>query len=294
MADISALAQGTTAASALSGLILVIPQLDSRLTVGYQPQNKPNADGSVSTAQPDPSILFHYEGEQTVSLESDITDHFVEDNTTIQDQIALKPVVITTQGFVGELSDVSSGFGSAALIVLKTVADKLTTLDAYVPSLSVTALLAFTEAQFAYNAAASVANSAIAAWSSIAGGGGEAIVNGLQISNVSQPSQNKQQIMFQRFFGYWVSRTLFTVQTPWAVFQNMAIKSLRAIQDPETNVITDFDVSFKQMRFAAPLVQTGTQGRAGAQSSPLVDGGEQSASESPIQFPFKSPIPAVQ
>src|SRR6185312_8744514 len=100
MPDLSSLASITTAATALSNLILVNPQK----TIGYQPQNAPSNNGQ--TAQLGPSLLFHYEGEQTASLESDITDHYIENNTAIQDQIALKPVIITTHGFIGELNDI--------------------------------------------------------------------------------------------------------------------------------------------------------------------------------------------
>src|ERR1700729_4349756 len=121
MGNISALSQVTTAATALSNLILVSPQS----TIGYQPQNAPLANGSPT--QPPPSLLFHYEGEQVVSLQSDITDHYIEDNTALQDQIALKPEEVTTHGFIGELNDVAPPI----LAAVQAIADKLTVIDAY-------------------------------------------------------------------------------------------------------------------------------------------------------------------
>lgn len=275
MANLSSLAPITTAATALSNLILVSPQK----TIGYQPQNPPNADGTPSSLEQSPAILFHYEGEQTAMLESDITDHYAEDNTAIQDQIALRPEVITTHGFVGELNDIAPlGLGA-----LQTVANKLTTISAYTPVLSLTALLAYNEAFQLYQVAANAQNSAVAAWSSINGTGGQNVIgsNGL----TAQPNQNKQQTYFQQFYGFWRNKTLFTVQTPWAVFQNMAIKSLRAIQDAETNVITDFEVSFKMIRIASTLSIPGIpliyQGRAANQADPLNVLGTSSASNGP-------------
>ena len=263
MGNISSLSQVTTAATTLSNLILVSPQN----TIGYQPQNSPTSNGT--TAQPPPSLLFHYEGEQTVMLESDITDHYIEDNTAIQDQIALKPEIITTHGFIGELNDVPP----AALAAVKAVADKLTVISAYTPSLSVSALLAYNQAFQLYEVAQNAVNSAVSTWSSITNVGGESVIgsNGL----VSQPNQTKQQLMFQQFYGYWRNRTLFTVQTPWAVFQNMAIRSLRAIQDAETNVVTDFEVSFKMLRFASTQISvfdsSAAQGRLANQSAGITD-----------------------
>lgn len=245
--NLSALAPFTTTARALSNLVMVSPQS----TVGYQPQNPPNADGSASTAQQPPSFIFNYEGEQTVSIESDITDHFIEDNTAIQDQISLKPELITTHGFIGELNDVPP----FALAILKAVADKLTIIDGYTPVLTETALIAYAQAFQLYQIGVNAANAAVSAWSSInnvlTGADGQSVIgnNGL----VPATNQNKQQTAFQQFYGFWQSRTLFTVQTPWAVFQNMAILKLRAIQDDQTRMITDFDVTFKRIRTAATV-----------------------------------------
>ena len=267
MASLSSLSSATTLATSLSNLILVTPSS----TLGYQPQNKPDALGNISTANPPPSLLFHYEGEQTATLTSDITDHYVEDNTAVQDQISLKPPIITTHGFIGELNNVPP----PALALLQSAASKLTVVSAYTPALSSTALLAYNEAFFAYQIASSAVNSAVSAWSSLSGSAGESVINGQSIK--IQANQNQQQTYFQSFYGYWQQRTLFTVQTPWAVFQNMAIQSLRAIQDAETRVITDFEVTFKLIRF----VQTAStasllQNRAAAAGASLTNLGTSS------------------
>jgi len=271
----------TTAATSLANLILVTPSA----TQGYQPNNPPNPDGTQSTAAQPPSLLFHYDGEQTVSIESDITDHYIEDNTAVEDQIALKPELITTHGFIGELNDVVPDF----LKPIKTAADKLTTIGAYTPQLTATALLAYNEAFFLYQVAQNTANAAVSAWTSISdtftGDSAQSVIGsgGLSVGH----TQNKQQTMFQQFYGYWRSRTLFTVQTPWAVFQNMAIQRLRAIQDADTRVITDFEVTFKMIRVAQTTTASGLLGllgRAASQASGLVDLG----TSSPVSGPSLS------
>lgn len=235
----------TTGAGALGNLLLVTPNS----TVGYQPQDESDLSENLSFTKP--ALLFNYEGENTVSLESDITDHWTENNSAIQDQIALKPIVITTQGFIGELNNLPPNSVFAAA---QAIANKLTGVSAYAPGLSATALLAYNEAVFAYTTALSLANSAISAYSSISGavgGGSGASFIGNDLKLTKEPAQSQQQQYFQLFFGYWTQRTLFTVQTPWAVFENMAIKSLKAIQSAETRMITDFEVSFKQINYAA-------------------------------------------
>lgn len=279
---ISAVSSGaTTLSNLISGitnLLMVTPQS----TVGYQPQN---TVGEVYNA---PSLLFHYEGENTASLESDITDHFVEDNTAIQDQIALKPIMITTQGFIGELNDIPP---NKVFAIALAAATKLTAISAYTPALSTTALIAYNEAVFAYTTATNLANSAISAYSSITGGGssGTSVIgsNGLQ----AQPNQTQQQIYFQQFYYYWANRILFTIQTPWAIFTDMAIKSLRSIQSAETNVITDFEVSFKQMRFASSLTSeqlymnnADFSGRLSQQGAPTTQLGTNAVTQSTNTF----------
>lgn len=267
MANIAAFSQVSNAALSLGNLILVSPQA----TQGYQPQNAPTNNGT--TAQPPPALLFHYEGEQTANLESDITDHYVEDNTALQDQIALRPEEISTHGFIGELNDVAP----AALAAIQQAANKLTTLDAYTPSLSASALIAYNQAFQLYQAEQNAANAAVSAWGTIAnaaaGGNGESIVGSNGLTAIA--NQNKQQTMFQQLYGYWRNRVLFTVQTPWAVFTNMAIKRLVAIQDETTRVITDFNLTFKMIRLAQTQTSvfdpTNLQGRAAAQGAGLTN-----------------------
>lgn len=262
-------------ATALSNLILVSPQK----TVGYQPQNAPS--WKKDTTQQPPALLFNYEGENTVELNSDITDHYIENNTAIQDQIALRPEILTTNGFIGELNDIAP----AALQPIKAIAEKLVTVSAYVPSVSVTAALAYANAFQLYQVGANLVNNGISTWSTINGSGGQSVINGAGIS--AFPNQTKQQIYFQQFYGYWKKRTLFTIQTPWAIFQDMSILRLRAVQDETTRVITNFEVTFKLMRFATTQTVSGElynnnnfQGRAYNQGAKEVDLGTSTLSES--------------
>ncbi len=267
--NLTALAQATTTATALANLVLVTP----KQTVGFQPQNPDSPDdGLAVTVLPPPNaFLFAYEGENVLQLESDITDHYVEDNTAIEDNIALKPPLYTVQGFVGELDDVAPGF----LQPVKFAADKLTAIGAFAPQLSATALIAYSEALFLYQTAANVANSAVAAWSTVTGQGGESVIDGEGIDLAD--NQSKQQVALQRLYGYWAERRLFTIQTPWAIFQNMAIHKIRAIQEADTDKVTNFAIDFKLIRKASTLttgnVSATAQGRLQSQSSGVTNQG---------------------
>lgn len=289
-----ALAEIISGSNTISNLLLATP----KATIGYQPKNAPVKNGQPGT-QP-PSILFNYEGEQTVTIQSDITDHYVEDNTSVQDQIALKPERITTSGFIGELNDIPQ---TKTLQILKTQADKLTIINAYTPVLSTTALDAYNAAVFAYQSAQKAIDAASASLSTINGllgsGGdsspGESVIDSSGLN--SAQNQNQQQIYFQLFYNYWRNRTLFLVQTPWAIFDNMAIESMRVIQDQNTRMVSDFEVTFKMIRFVSEIVVVSAlldsrnmQQRAATQSQGIQNFGPQNPPNS--STPFTDLIPA--
>lgn len=236
--------------ASISNLIMVTPNSN----VGLQPQF---AQGSQSKTQV-PSLIFDIEEENTLVLTSDITDHWVEDNTAIQDQIALRPETYTVNGYIGELNDVVPPL----LQPLKLVADKLLPLAAFTPVITSAALIAYNEALQAYQLAQLAKSSVISAYNSITGN--------------SNSTQTKQQKMANLLVGYWNSRTLFTVQTPWAIFTDMAIQNLRIIQDGDTRMVSDFEITFKKMRFAKTVIKypsNSAQSRLKAISSTVVDHG---------------------
>lgn len=246
-----------TTVNQAANVILVNPKKNKGIT----PQPTVNPNGGTTTAQPDQpqSFLFHVPGEDNIRLQSDITDNAVEDNTSLQDQIALKPITINTAGYIGELNNVTP----PELELLKLAADRLTTLGPFVPVISASATRAYNAASQAYAAAVLAKNTAVSAWNSIVGGD-------------AAQTQTKQQVAFNQFLGYYNARQLFTVQTPWAIFENMAILTLAATQDEDTRMVTHFEITFKQLTFAKSIVSTTIgQGRANAQLGKLIDKGFQ-------------------
>lgn len=273
--DLGPLSTATNAALSLSNLVLATPNtgVKASATQGYQPLLKPNPDGSVANGKLPPTLLFHYEGEQSFSVESDITDHYIENNTAIQDQIALKPEIVTTTGFIGELNDLLPG----VLRSLTPMVDTLTVISAYAPAQSTTALNQFNRAAQLYDNASKIAQSAVAAYSSLSSAFSDEDT-GQQIGNTgvftagSALIQNKQQQMFQQLYGYWSNRTLFNIQTPWAIITDMAIQSIKAVQDADNRMASAFNVTFKKIRTASTTLEKGglgsqLAGRAGIQGA---------------------------
>lgn len=255
MIDISGITNSVYTANSLSNLILATP-----VNTGYQAM----VEGTLQK-----SFLFHYEGEQSVSLESDITDHYSESNESISDHIATRPERYTAIGYIGELNNVPpEGTGTVTEAV-----QKLVSISGYVPELTITALRAYNLASQAYQGALAIEKSLVSKW-----GNGE-----------PEDLFNKQQKAFHLFYGYWKDKRLFTLQTPWNKFDNMAIEAIRAVQSEDTEVVTNFEITFKKMRFANEIKNIKTEqksGRADGQSKQGagVDKGVVNASETSVEL----------
>lgn len=178
--------------------------------------------------------LFDTRGEEEATLESEITDNWVENNTTMQDHIGLKPMTITLSGYVGELTN---KVPEALPQQLSQVSNILSGLSPFAPKLT-------TQTQYIMNRAQEVygiyekANRTVSRLEDVLG-----------LIDVPKEVPN-QQAVFDKFYQAWETRTLSTVYTPFGVFKNMAILSLNARQEEESAYISEFRVTFKQVRIS--------------------------------------------
>lgn len=208
-------------------------------------------------------FVFDYEGDDELDLESDITDHFTEDQTSAQDHIALKPYRVTLRGFVSELvlPSTKQGLFGALTTLQQTIATIPAYLGKYTPqalqTLQKTASGALVSVQNYANTAAYYLNQA----KNIAGlfGGGTG-------------APTRQQQAFVALASLRDQRQIFNVLTPWSLLKGMAIERLVLIQPKDSNTRSDITVTMKQMRFvdiaSAPNVVANQAGRAGIQAQP--------------------------
>ncbi len=198
--------------------------------------------------------------DEEIIADSDITDHYVEQNYAVQDHIALKPIRFTLRGYVGELVD---AFPNALATIFTQVAG-LSTLGGLAPQFNVQ------DTQFyaALNNVAQLSTNVI-----------NQVKNAYQLFNQSSTATNKQQTVYQYFFNMWKTRQLCTVETPFAIFENMAIESLRALQSGETNIISEFTITFKQIQTVSSITFSSNAGSLLSQNTgsisnlPLLGGG---------------------
>ncbi len=200
-------------------------------------------------------LVFDVAGESMATLSADITDHFSEDNKAIQDHMAIRPKRITLKGYVGEL--VYTGSGADTPGILQTVVQKLTVISALLPQISAAA----TQAQAAL---ADPLNSSLTLETISGALPGAANIYGL-IKNLlgATGNQAKQQNAYNYFAACQSQKILMGIQTPWEFLTNMAVETIVAIQGEDSLFITDFSITFKQIRIAntqtagTPLSGTG-------------------------------------
>lgn len=249
--NLSTLSAGVNKISQLSGAILVTPKIK-----GFNAQNK-------KANRLEDALVFAIEAENTITLTSDITDHVVEDNTVRNDQIAIKPEIYKVRGFIGELEVRQE----ESLTLIRETRDRLILLQEYAPELTTNAIRAYNAAEQALRQA----NNLAANFKSAFG---------------RTDIQNNQQKFYQQLKDYWKNKTLFTIQTPWELLDNMAIQTLKVMQDETTQVISDFEITFKKITFAKTVFETREQfnERLQAQAATRTINGNISANESSIPF----------
>jgi hypothetical protein len=176
-------------------------------------------------------FVFDILDDEEVLVESEATDHYVEDNSAIQDHITHRPETFTLRGYVGEITDL---FPNTALSILQGVAS-LGSIGGFAPSFGRQAAQVYSKAQDVAAKVGNVYNQA---------------QNLYDLISPRSTADTRQQKAFQTFYGYRSNRQLLTVETPFANFENMIITSIRARQRGDSRFRSDFAVTFKKMRFA--------------------------------------------
>ena len=218
-------------------------------------------------------FLFEILGDEISELFSDITDHFIESNTSIQDQIGLKPEMVTLRGLVAELS-YSKAPGQArpfvpdSLPINPTMTPGLTTQQIQQANAVATANGSTVSAAFTTSKSSLSLNGASNAY--------QYFKNFQSFTPTGTPPVfTKQTNAFLYFYQLWKGRMLFSVQTAYGIWQNMAIDYVRAVQSEDTKYRSDFMIRFKKIRIAGEAeVQLGMlAGRNAPDAAPITQNG---------------------
>jgi hypothetical protein len=219
-------------------------------------------------------FVFDIPKETRIDLKSESTDHFAEDNSAIQDHIALRPIIITTGGFIGELKYEQEDPKTP----IQELSEKLITINSYIPVL--------TGAARSLKSAIQTANAEKLSLETL----GAATNSAVDIFGAYQalnPPDTEQAKAFNFFRAIRDARQLVAIDTPYGFFNNLVVDTITAIQPQESESITDFNITLKQFR----TVQTQFveldfkefQGRGSNQRSEQQDQGKAQGKEEPLE-----------
>jgi hypothetical protein len=216
-------------------------------------------------------LLFDIVDVIDMQIDNEVTDSYIEQNYSVQDHIAQKPVIITLKGYAAEKVAV---FQPNALSTIFTAISGLVPLAGLAPTFNTQDSQFYAGLIQISQQAQSVVNQATSAF---------------QLFNQASTVVTRQQSVFQFLFGLRNSNTLCVVETPWAIFQNMAILSIRPLQTGETTLISEFVVTFKQILTVASITgiinasSLTNQNNGSLSNTPAVAGGNfQQISAGPV------------
>ena len=207
-------------------------------------------------------FVFDIKKEYKFTLSSDITDHYVENNLAIQDQIGLKPIILEVTGCIGEV-DLSSrttknksknenkiaseiGMNNEKGNIFNSVdayLGRMGSLTSFAPNIVNQAYDIYNSAKFAYSTASKTMNLDKQSSSQ----SGFEYTEGYDKKVILS---TKQFTWIDWFKTRWWNRASFTIVTPYGVLENMYIMDLNASQPDNTRYVTNLNIKFKQIRKA--------------------------------------------
>lgn len=197
--------------------------------------NKANTLLGLKSGKGISGFLFDVPDRDSINVDWDITDHFTESNSFLNDHKVKKPVIITLTGFIGELV-----FRSPAGVegLVQEISNRLETVEAYLGDYTPGAVQ---EAQRVVQQA----QSAISAINQTL----DKIQNVIGFFEGEEPEETDQQKAFNQLNALG-DQVILTVQTPWSFYDDMTIQALSFTQDGETEEMSDISVTLKQIRIS--------------------------------------------
>jgi hypothetical protein len=255
-----------------------------KLTNRLIPKGKPKGIGG---------FVFDIALEDTVKLEAEITDHWLENNSAVNDHVAIKPKRIILRGLIGELVQIYNPTELDGL--LGRTSNLLGQVPAYLGSMTPQAVqkaqAAITKAQDAaaqINAAAKKLNNVIGLFADPLGG----------LLGTSG-AKTKQQDAFAILETMFDNKMTFTLETPYKFYENVVIENIIALQPEHSKTYSEFTVILKQLNFSNLNTQDGgilttknKMGRAAQQSQSIINKGQikpnKLSDTNKVKLPFTS------
>lgn len=193
-------------------------------------------------------------GNESMSLQAEITDNYVESNVAYQDHIALKPMIYTVEGEVGELTWYKNESKSS---VLGAVEQKLTPLVSFAPSICKLASTVQDKAMKILNFVDSIDNAFSRFWGFL--------------SNDDVDTEQKKVFKYLQLL--WSARVPIDIKSPWRNLQQYVIQNVEFSQSDRTADKSKIKISFKEFKqtqtITASFDKKKYMGRGSAQNAQI-------------------------
>ena len=191
---------------------------------------------------------FHVPESELVKFENEITDHYVDTGTAIQDHIVQKPITITLSGLVGDYFYSVHKISDMVALIIPT----LTLVKEFVPQVAQSLGIRFSKETTPKLKQIQLPGGPQAPQeAAIAKNQFNAIDLYLLFQNLYK-MKSAQTRAFLYFECLWKSRALFSIETTWKRYDNMVVQSIQARRDRNAD-ITEFSITCKQITFANTL-----------------------------------------
>jgi len=182
-------------------------------------------------------FVFDIPTRESIELRTDITDHFTESGSYINDHAVDQPVKITVSGFIGELF-IGAPEGLEGLT--GELSNKLTALTGFTGAYTPQALRTLQNAVTKADQAIQNINNSIQR--------GKNFLDFLE--GAESVFLKRQKEAFTTLDALRRSRSILAVTVPWAYYPSMMIESISVSQGEDTQFWSDFTVVLKEVRFA--------------------------------------------
>jgi len=257
---------GSIAQSANSGISDARSYLDNKANTLLSPKSVKGITG----------FLFDIEDSDSIRLDWDITDHYTESNSFLNDHKVKKPIIITLSGFIGELVYVGKQGVEGAV---QEISNRLETVEAYLGDATPGAVQEIQRVVQQAQSAVSAINQTLDKAQNIIG-----------FFDGEGPEESAQQKAFRQLAALG-DEVLLSVQTPWEFYDDMTIQAISFSQDGTTNGISDVSVTLKQLRISkiktANFDKNQFPVREEVQSAPEEDQGDIRGQEKSSSLLFK-------
>lgn len=191
--------------------------------------------------------------EHSISLQNQITDNYIENNTAVQDHIAKSPLVVSLRGLIGEivftpptsfLTEIKEGLNKSTGGNFGAVSEKLGPLSAILPEVSNLDQLARNAVQYteaSVNRYKKIYNSFFS----------KKTGKLLPEFQIAGNKETRLQEVYRKLSVLRNSNALLTVLTPYdeEPMRNMVIQSVTLRQGNE-KFVSDIEMTLKQIKFA--------------------------------------------